>query len=689
MTLLAVESEARAQLPPPCDWRPLIEPLLEALRWKGADRHLRETLAYHSDRLDLDAFRNVMVHLGYASHKRRDSPARLTEGLLPAIYIDARGVPRLVRFVDDVTSLPKGNATILLFTQAAAPAAQAASAANLRKQLGRFRPVLSQAALFSLLIGLVALAPAFLNMAVYDHIISSGSSRALFMFSVGAGLALAAELLMRHLRNKRLSWMGARIDHYVSCSVFERLMYLPPHYTERASVSSQLARLRDFEAVREFFTGPLASLLFELPLVAVYLVVMAIMGGWLALVPLGLLFAYALLIWFMDPKLKQYGQIANAASTKRQEFLLETVTRLRAIRLAGLEDVWLRRGRQISAEASYATFRATFGAQMLETASFVLMTLGILATLAFGVYMVVKGTLTTGGLIAAVMMMWRIMAPLQVCCASISRIQQLAASTRQVQHLLSVPPEHSPYGAPALIGTIHGHVAFHRVWLRYAPDTEPALLGLTFEAQPGQVLSIRGSNGSGKSTLLKVLLGMYPPQSGSVRLDGVDIRQLDPLSLRQEIAYAPQFVDFFPGSVRDNLLFCHPVATEKDCLQALEEACALEEVMRLPDRMDTIIAGANVGPIPFLLRQRLNLARAYVKPARIVLFDEGSYSLGQENDVAFARKIAQLRGRATVLMVTHREDHMRLADRMLALDKGEATHNGPPDQVLSALARKR
>lgn len=672
-----------------CKWKPLIEPLLEALRWQGSEGDLRAALIYYPDSLDGDCFRNILVHLGFSSRLRRDYPHALSEKTLPAIFIDKQGLPHLLLYPHDVESLPKTTATLLLFEPATSSTAAEATMAGLRKQMARFGPVLSHVTLISLLIGIASLAPALFNKAVYDQVINSGASKGLFMLSVGVLLALAAEFAFRQLRNRRLSWFGARIDHYVSCSVFERLLYLPPHYTERAKVSSQLARLRDFEAVREFLTGPLATLFFELPLVAIYLITMAVVSSWLVLAPLALLLAFAILLFATDAQHRQLSQMAASTATKRQEFLLETVVNMRAIRLAGLEDIWQQRCRQISAEAAHASFRLALGAQVFETTSYVLMTLAAIATVAFGVNNVIGGSLSTGGLIAAVLLLWRIITPTQVCCASINRIRQFVASAKQIQHLLSVPPEHTAYATPTPIPKISGHLLFHRASLRYTPDADPALLGVTLDIGPGQIVAIRGNNGSGKSTLLKVLMGMYPIQSGNIRLDGVDIRQLDPLSLRRSIAHVPQKVTFFPGSIRDNLLLSYPAANENDCVQALADACALDEAMSLPRGLDTIIAGDEARPISFLLRQRLDLARAYVKPAKIYLFDEGSYSLGRENDIAFASKIVQLRGKATVLLVTHREDHMRLADLLVVLHKGETTHLGPPDQVLNILRAKR
>ncbi len=629
--------------------------------------------------MDLEDFRGTLSRLGFSSVIIRADMPDLSAAHYPCVYVDKKSTPRLLTGPD--ASLRYEDGTVILFE----PITVHAEQPPLNVQLRRFSPLLRQIAFLSLVIGGLALAPVFFNRAIYDNIIAAGSTKGMPMLCAGVFLALVAELYIRNLRNRDLAFFVGRIDHFVSCSVFERLMYLPPLYTERASVSAQLARLRDFENVREFFTGPLAPLFFELPLIAIYLIVMAALSQWLVLVPLGLVFSYVILILLVNGRLKEYSRASATAATQRQEFLLETVTKLKDIRLSGAEEAWRQRYRLLSAQASLSAFRSNFAAQSLETASYVLMTVAGLATLSFGVMAVINQDLTTGALIGAMMLIWRINAPLQICCASISRIQQLSSSTKQVGRLLSLQPERDPYAPAAPDPHIKGRISFHRTTLRYSPETEPALLGVSFDIKPGQIVAVRGGNGSGKSTLLKMILGLYQPQGGSVRIDGVDIRQFDPVALRQSIAYIAQSVDLFPGTIRENMLFSNPLATEAEIRQALETARAMQEISRLPEGLDTRIEGNGASSIPFLLRQRINLARAYLKPAPIMLFDEASYSLGRDNDAAFAEKIAALRGKSTVVLVTHREDHMKLADILLVMDKGELTHAGPPQQVLTVL----
>ncbi len=672
----------------------VLEPLLQSLNWKGRVRQLKEALpAFNINNqpdMDMQMLRDTLSHLGYSSTIFEARPSEIAHVAFPLLYVRNNGNISLVHDMDDITRIADEKSTFLEFKKIDhSISLSRATMSVLRYEIQRFLPLLNEIFLISLFVGGISLAPILYNRSIYDHVIASGSSDGVSMLIIGVMLALGAEIGLRYMRNRKLAFFGGRIDHYVGCSVFERLLFLPPFYTERSSVSAQLARLRDFESVREFFTGPLSTLFFEFPLIAVYLTAMCIIAGWLTLVPVALIVAYVAVIATMGRKLRFYSRLSANTSTKRQEFLLETVTKLREIRMAGMENVWQERYRTISAQASMASFQSAFSAQVLEAISYGLMIVGGAATLTFGVTMVIAQTMTVGTLIAAMMLIWRIIAPLQICCASLTRLQQLISSTSQVEKLLSATPEHDANSTAIRLQNIKGAISFHRVSLKYAADTEPALLGVSLDIHPGQIIAIKGNNGSGKSTLLKLILGMYQPQAGSVRIDGMDIRQFDPLNLRQSIAYVPQHGDFFPGTIRDNLLFSNPEATDNEIANALRDSCALDEVMALPQKLDTVIQIDNHATISFALRQKLNLARAYLRNASIYLFDEASYSLGRENDLAFAEKIRSLRGNTTVIMATHREDHMRLADQLLFMNKGELTHAGAPDQVLTVLKGRK
>lgn len=348
----------------------------------------------------------------------------------------------------------------------------------------------------------------------------------------------------------------------------------------------------------------------------------------------------------------------------------------------------------MSADASYNNFITSQYNSLIMTTSHVLMVAAGLSTIAFGVYRVLDGEMTTGGLVASMILVWRVLAPLQTGFMTITRLEQVKASVNQLDNLMNIKAERDFYSKVTPLRNIRGRVTFSRVSLRYRTDTDPALIGVSFDANPGEVVIVLGGNGAGKSTVLKLVNGMYHPQGGNVRIDNMDIRQMDPVELRHTVAYVPQQAQFFYGTIAQNMRLAKPTATDEDLRWAAEQAAVLEDIeamtsgdgkwarhgfeARLSDNMEQL-------PTSFV--QRLNLARAYLKRAPVYLFDEPGNGLDFEGDKAFMKTVESMKGHSTVLIVTHRPSHIQLADKIVWLENGHLRMSGPAEEVKKHLPR--
>ena len=296
--------------------------------------------------------------------------------------------------------------------------------------------------------------------------------------------------------------------------------------------------------------------------------------------------------------------------------------------------------------------------------------------------LVIEGEMTIGALIAVMALVWRVLSPIQAIFLNMNRLEQVKQSFKQVNALMRMKLEREPGKLPSIYRKFEGAVSFSRVGFRYTPRSEPALMGLTLEIKPGEIVAITGNSGAGKTTMLKLLTGLYLPQAGSVHIDGLDLRQLNMGELRHAIGYVPQKATFFHGTVKQNLRLAHPGASDDDLARACEEAGLFDYADALPDGLDTRLNNQFQKQMPDGLKQRLILARAYVKNAPIYLLDEPGNNLDQQGDQRLIRQLTQMRHRATIIMVTHRPSHMRLADRVIFLQDGSVVHDGKPDQVL-------
>ena len=226
----------------------------------------------------------------------------------------------------------------------------------------------------------------------------------------------------------------------------------------------------------------------------------------------------------------------------------------------------------------------------------------------------------------------------------------------------------------------------NRLVFRYPRSPEPTLRGIQLQILPGEVIAITGKSGGGKSTLLKLIAGLYPATGGAVLADRLDIRQLDPAEWRSAIAYAPQTAAFFHGTVSQNLRLACPDALDADVARAATEMGLDFHAELFSDGLETRLSAAALERLPEAIKQRLLLARCFVKDASLYLLDSPAVNLDAAGDAALVAKIASLKGKATVIFTTYRPSHMRLADRLVVVESGQITMHGAPDKVIEALA---
>lgn len=674
-------------------------PLLSALGWRGNPRHVAEALPHFAPSLDLTGLRNVMSNLGYASRPKRMRMADIDPRMLPCLYLPRWRSAMLVLEVEDKTFTifdskrgevrqirrPLFGGVAYFFTKAENDSIEYRRRVErkgwFRATMARFRPLLVQCLGVSFLLALLSLSVPLFVMGVYDKVVGAGSLDTLTYFGVGVCVAVFLEAVLRGFRARVLAFIGARMDYIVGGAILRHILHLAPTYTEHATVGSQIARIKDFENVREAFTGPVAVSIFELPFVLIYVLVLGLLGGIVALIPLSAVIAFGLLGVVMFPLIRDRVAASAKAASTRQEFLVEALTKMTALKHAGAEAVWVERFRDLSANAAMASFRTSQVSSVLQSLTQIVVLAAGLATVAVGVVQVLNDNMSTGALIAAMILVWRVLAPLQALYLTITRLEQVRNSVKQIDNLMRIAPERDPDKIINPITRFEGRVTFSRVSFRYSNEADPAVMGASFQVEPGEVCVIVGSNASGKSTIFKLLTRLYQPQAGTITIDDHDIRQLDPIELRHAIGYVPQERHLFHGTIAQNLRLTNPVATEEELHWACQKAGVLDQILALPDGFNTRLGDAKSDQISDSLSQELALARAYIRRAPIMLFDEPVTGLDFEHDQQFARVVNEMRGETTVFIISHRPSHLKLADKILLFDKGYLRLAGRADEV--------
>ena len=674
------------EVAPRNDLTDVLAAFLAATAWPGGQAHLAEAMPHAFGPPDVSALRITLANLGYRTRMDSTPPATLRPDELPVLLLPRRRPAELL-FVDAAgtamryvagsgAAVPAGRlategAPLLRLLRAPAARNPHARESWVRSVLDRFRPALPGLLLASLMLALLALAVPLFSMAVFDMLIGGRTTEPLPMLLAGLLLALLFEAQFRAARVRILARIGARIDSLMSTGVFDRLLGLPLAMTERANISAQVSRVRDFSTLREFFSGSLAMAALDVPFAVLLVGIIAVIGGPVALAPLFAALAFAaLFVLGRRPMRRAVASLAVAAQ-ERDQLATETLASMRLLRATGSIPVWARRHASLAAEAAMAGARVAMLGGTVAAVSQAIAGLAALTGIGLGVHAVLAGHMTGGALIAAMMLIWRVLGPLQMLFTIASRWEQVCASMRQADQLMALAPEREPGQVVRPAGHIRGDVALARVSLRYTAQSEPALLGVSVEVKAGQMVAVTGASGAGKTSLILTIMGLYKPSAGVVRIDGLDSRRFDPVELRRAIAYVPAVPQLVYGTIAQNLLLANPTATRAEMLHAAELTGLDRLVARLNEGFETRVKENGAATLPGSLLIRLSLTRALLRPARIVLLDEPANGLDDEGSAAVRRVIETLRHNTTLFVVTHRPSHIALADRVLRLHEGQ------------------
>lgn len=679
-------------LVPPTDFSLCVLPLLEHLGWHGRPRELAEALPHLEARLDLSTFFAIMANLDYQTRHIGFCPKPPDERLLPYLFVPRHGAAQVVlkRQVDgtlrvfdgasgeyqSVTRL-KGVGNYYLFQPVHTTAPAPAGSSWMAGLIHRFHKHIRLMLIVTFLATLLNLAPPLFIRSMYDQVIPVGDIQIGAYLMIGALIAIVLAKILTNFKGHLLSFVGGRAEYLLGVGIFQRILGLPSTAIEGVSVSRQVARIRGLERLREFFLGPMALLAFDLPATSILVLVLAILNPWMIVVLLGALAAFVITGLLARGPSERLVAEASRNSVARREFINETLSAMGLIRSTGAAEIWMERLRGLSARAAVAGFKEQQFNQRVRGMVQVLGRLTGLAALVVSAVLVVHDQISAGVLLATMIITWRLTGPLENLFLAATSVVRIKDNVRQIDNLMRMPGEKDRGVRQTIRPQLEGALELARVSFRYANDADPALLGVSFRVSPRQLVAVTGHDGAGKSTLLKLILRLYSPQAGTLRLDRVDIRQITATDLRSRISYMPQSFELFYGTVAQNLRLVHPDASDEELRWAAGMAGLLPDVEALPDGFGTRISNSRINELPRGFRQRLSLARMMLKPASLILLDEPGTGMDQPGEAALMRCIEWLRGRATLIMVTLRPGHLRLADQVVYMEKGRITAMGP------------
>jgi len=551
------------------------------------------------------------------------------------------------------------------------------------EQFPVYRDVLAAA----LLINLFALAMPLFTMNVYDRVVPNFAQETLWMLASGLLLVFVIDYVLRLLRGHFIDLAGSRIDVKLSGLIMERVLGM--RLSDRpASVGSFASTLRSFESVRDFIASATVTALIDLPFALLFFLLIAWISWPLVFIPLVGVVGVVIYSYVIQHKMHELSESTFRATALRNATLIESLTALETIKAHGAEGLMQEKWEKtaaflarVSAQLRLLSSSAINGVATLQ--QFV-----SLSIVVAGVYLIHERLLTMGGLIACTMLAGRAMAPLGQIVGLLMQYQNARMALESLEGTMTKPVERGDDSAFVHRPEIRGEIEFRDVRFAYPNQSQEALKGVSFKIRPGEQVVVLGRVGSGKTTLQKLMLGLFVPTGGSVNIDGVDLRQLDPADIRRSIGYVAQDTLLFYGSLRENITIGAPYADDSAVVAAAEVAGLTEFVNRHPEGFDMAI-GERGETLSGGQRQGVAIARAVLLDPPILLFDEPTSSMDFSSEAQLKERLRRFAEHKTLVIVTHRLSLMELAQRIIVIDDGRIVADGPKEQVTEALQSGR
>ncbi len=554
---------------------------------------------------------------------------------------------------------------------------------------------------------LLAVATPVLAGKVVDAIVSNGDEGTVVRLALLIALIAVAEAVLGILSRRLSATLGEGLILDLRTAVFDHVQRMPVAFFTRTRTGALVSRLNnDVIGAQRAFSNTLSGVVSNVVTLLLTLAVMLTLSWQITLLALALLPVFVLPARRMGRRMARMQREAAALNASMGTRMTERFSAPGAtlIKLFGRpeeeSEEFAERARRV---ADIGVRTATAQAAFI-TALTLVSALALALVYGLGGFFALRGTLDPGAVVALALLLTRLYAPLTALAGARVEVMSALVSFERVFEVLDLAPliDEKPDARPVPAGPVSvefddvrfGYPSADKVSLASLEEVatldtrggEEVLHGLSFRAEPGQTIALVGSSGAGKSTIAQLLPRLYDTDGGTVRVGGVDVRDLSARSLRDTVGMVTQDGHLFHDTVRANLLLARPDATEDDLWEALRRARLADLVRSLPDGLDTVV-GERGYRLSGGERQRMTIARLLLARQRVVILDEATAHLDNTSEAAVQEALTEaLQGR-TAVVIAHRLSTIRAADRILVVEAGRIVESGTHEQLLTADGR--
>lgn len=545
--------------------------------------------------------------------------------------------------------------------------------------------LLPQKALFiysiigTVILTVLGIASSFFNKFLMDEILPYGLKNQLKVFVIAFLVLGVTQIILSAIRQHMLLYLSQKIDIPLLLGYFKHVYKLPMQFFTTRKVGDILTRFSDAFTIKNVLTSISLSLIMDVILATVSAIILYIMNSTLFIVIAILTIVSGALIYIFKEPYKKINLKQMEAGARLSSHIIESLKGIETLKILAAEDKSIERLEVEYIKNLRIAFKEGVLSNIQGSISSGVSTIGNLILMYIGATLVIDGKITLGSLMAFTSLSGYFMEPIGRLIGLQLSIQEASISLKRISEIYEVEKEQVEEDKVS-IEAIEEDIEIENVTFRYG-SRAPVLKDVSIKIPKGKKVALVGESGSGKTTISKLLLKYYTPEEGKIRLSGYDIEELDVYSLRRAIAYVPQNIELFSGSIRENIVLGKERATYEEIKTACENASCTSFIEKLPAKYDTFLDEAG-GGLSGGEQQRLALARALIKKSKFLILDEATSNLDFISEAKIYDTLFVKGKGLTMLIIAHRLSTIRNCDIIYVMDNGKVVEVGNHESLL-------
>ncbi len=529
----------------------------------------------------------------------------------------------------------------------------------------------------SLCLNILTLALPLVILHVYDKIIPNIAVNTFSMMVAGLGVVVVLDLILRSIRSYITSWESARFEHAISRRAVNQVLHADIQAFELTPPGTHMDQISAIEQLRDFHSGQGLVAVSDLPFVAVFLTIIYLISGELVFAPLAVVGVAGLFAFVMGMRLDAIVRRRSEMDDHRYNFVFQVLNGIHSVKGLGLEAQMTRRYEALLRPLAETVRKEAFLSSAVRALGPIFGTIAMFAVAAFGSQLVIAGNLSSGSLVACTLLAGRAVQPLIRMIGVWVQSQNLKLAEERLDELLNMRQEHKQQPETQTDHQLVGNFALDHVTVHRGRPEWPILKNVNLRIRAGEIVAVTGVLGGGKSALLELFTGFVQPDEGTFLIDEIDSRQIDFELLRRQIGYAGQKGVLYRGTILDNLTKFKGRTALPEALKIAEALGLDRDLAQMPKGLRTVVGDVASESLAGSVQQMISLVRALADNPKLVLLDEANSALDMDADNRLRGIIEGLRGRSTVILVTSRPSLIRIADKVLKVDRGLVTEIHP------------